>query len=71
MGRSTEAIAQPEARRPCGHERSEMTTRTRPQINHTKKILYSLITSNSIRLFLALPSGVLLSAIGLVFPKPL
>ncbi|MCS7075452.1 MAG: hypothetical protein NZ455_02025 [Bacteroidia bacterium] len=29
--RSTEAIAQPAARRPCGHERSETPTRTRPK----------------------------------------
>ncbi|MCS7078398.1 MAG: hypothetical protein NZ455_16925 [Bacteroidia bacterium] len=30
-GRSTEAIAQPAARRPCGHECSETPTRTRPK----------------------------------------
>ncbi|MCS7075767.1 MAG: hypothetical protein NZ455_03615 [Bacteroidia bacterium] len=29
--RSTEAIAQPAARRPCGHEQSETPTRTRPK----------------------------------------
>ncbi|MCS7076729.1 MAG: hypothetical protein NZ455_08475 [Bacteroidia bacterium] len=29
--RSTEAIAQPAARRPCGHEPSETPTRTRPK----------------------------------------
>ncbi|MCS7077116.1 MAG: hypothetical protein NZ455_10430 [Bacteroidia bacterium] len=29
--RSTEAIAQPVARRPCGYERSETPTRTRPK----------------------------------------
>ncbi|MCS7078158.1 MAG: hypothetical protein NZ455_15710 [Bacteroidia bacterium] len=29
--RSTAAIAQPAARRPCGHERSETPTRTRPK----------------------------------------
>ncbi|MCS7077849.1 MAG: hypothetical protein NZ455_14155 [Bacteroidia bacterium] len=29
--RSTEAIAQPAARRPCGHERSKTPTRTRPK----------------------------------------
>ncbi|MCS7078132.1 MAG: hypothetical protein NZ455_15575 [Bacteroidia bacterium] len=29
--RSTEAIAKPVARRPCGHERSETPTRTRPK----------------------------------------
>ncbi|MCS7077062.1 MAG: hypothetical protein NZ455_10155 [Bacteroidia bacterium] len=30
--RSTEAIAQPAARRPCLHERSETQARTRPKI---------------------------------------
>ncbi|MCS7075254.1 MAG: hypothetical protein NZ455_01020 [Bacteroidia bacterium] len=30
--RSTEALAQPVARRPCGHERSETPTRTRPKV---------------------------------------
>ncbi|MCS7075995.1 MAG: hypothetical protein NZ455_04775 [Bacteroidia bacterium] len=29
--RSTEATAQPAARRPCGHELSETPTRTRPK----------------------------------------
>ncbi|MCS7076800.1 MAG: hypothetical protein NZ455_08830 [Bacteroidia bacterium] len=29
--RSTEAIAQPVARRPCGHTRSVTPTRTRPK----------------------------------------
>ncbi|MCS7077324.1 MAG: hypothetical protein NZ455_11475 [Bacteroidia bacterium] len=31
--RSTEALAQPAARRPCPHERSETWARTRPKIN--------------------------------------
>ncbi|MCS7077946.1 MAG: hypothetical protein NZ455_14640 [Bacteroidia bacterium] len=31
--RSTAAIAQPKARRPCPHEHSETWARTRPKIN--------------------------------------
>ncbi|MCS7075511.1 MAG: hypothetical protein NZ455_02320 [Bacteroidia bacterium] len=39
MGRSTEAIAQPAARRPCLHECSETQARARPKRTKNRKTL--------------------------------